>query len=124
MTAHSLITSLMMLTTIFQIEQTLVNGGGVHRFPADTYYGGGEWVLLTGWLGWYYTEIGKYDQARVMLEWMERQADVNGCLPEQVPASLNNPNTFEPWVKRWEPIAKPLLWSHAMYLLLHHQLSS
>lgn len=113
----------LMLKTVSQIEQLLVNEGGVHRFPADTYYGGGEWVLLAGWLGWYYTEVGKCDKARVMLEWIERQADVSGCLPEQVPTMLNNPNTFEPWVKRWGPIAKPLLWSHAMYLLLHHQLS-
>ena len=71
-----------MLTTVSHIEQSLVHVGGVHRYPADTYYGGGEWVLLAGWLGWYYTEVWKYDQAKAMLEWMERQADVNGCLPE------------------------------------------
>ena len=113
----------LMLTTVLHIEQSLVQGGGVHRYPTDSYYGGGEWVLLAGWLGWYYTEVGKYDQAKAMLEWMNKQADVNGRLPEQVPANLNDPNNIEPWVKRWGPIAKPLLWSHAMYLLLHHHLS-
>jgi GH15 family glucan-1,4-alpha-glucosidase len=113
----------LMLTTVSRIEQSLAQSGGVHRYTSDSYYGGGEWVLLTGWLGWYYTEIGNYDQAKAMLELMEKQAGVNGCLPEQVPANLNDPNNYEPWVKRWGPIAKPLLWSHAMYLLLHHRLS-
>ncbi len=52
---------------------------------------GGEWVLLAGWLGWYYTEVGKYDQAKGMLEWMNKQADINGQLPEQVATNLNDP---------------------------------
>jgi len=113
----------LMLTTVSHIEQSLVHEGGVHRYLTDEYYGGGEWVLLAGWLGWYYTEVGKCDQAKAMLEWMDKHADVNGHLPEQVPTNLNDPNNYEPWVKRWGPIAKPLLWSHAMYLLLHHHLS-
>jgi GH15 family glucan-1,4-alpha-glucosidase len=113
----------LMLTTVSHIERSLVQEGGVHRYPTDSYYGGGEWVLLAGWLGWYYTEVGKYDQAKAILEWMNKQADGNGQLPEQVPMNLNDPNNYEPWVKRWGPIAKPLLWSHAMYLLLHHHLS-
>ncbi len=58
-----------------------------------------------------------------MLEWIEKQADVNGYLPEQIPLNLNNPNNYEPWVKRWGPIAKPLVWSHAKYLILSHFLS-
>ncbi|NOZ71324.1 MAG: hypothetical protein GXP38_05325, partial [Chloroflexi bacterium] len=44
--------------TVQKIEQTLAPHGGVHRYAEDTYYGGGEWVLLTAWLGWYYVEIG------------------------------------------------------------------
>jgi hypothetical protein len=24
----------------------------------------------------------------------------------------------EPWIERWGPSAKPLLWSHAMYLIM------
>jgi len=28
----------------------------MHRYADDTYYGGGEWVLLATWLGWYYVE--------------------------------------------------------------------
>jgi len=113
----------LMLKTVSHIEHSLIQGGGVHRYPTDSYYGGGEWVLLAGWLGWYFAEVGKYEQAKVMLEWMERQADVNGFLPEQVPANLNSPNSYEPWVNRWGPIAKPLLWSHAKYIILSHYLS-
>jgi len=113
----------LMLRTIMHLEQSLMRGGGVHRYSTDSYYGGGEWVLLTGWLGWYYTDVGKYDKAKTMLKWMEMQADTNGYLPEQVPTNLNFPNNYEPWVKRWGPIASPLLWSHAMYLIFHHNLS-
>lgn len=108
---------------ISHLEQSLIRGGGVHRYPTDSYYGGGEWVLLTGWLGWYYADVGKYDRAKRMLEWMEMQADANGYLPEQVATNLNCPSNYETWVKRWGQIARPLLWSHAMYLILHHFLS-
>ncbi|HDQ72972.1 MAG TPA: hypothetical protein ENN19_12890 [Chloroflexi bacterium] len=46
-----------MQTTVSRIEADLRReGGGVHRYAADTYYGGGEWVLLTSWLGWYYAD--------------------------------------------------------------------
>ncbi len=113
----------LMLTTISYLERSLMQGGGVHRYSADLYYGGGEWILLTGWLGWYYTEVKRYENAKRMLEWIEKQADVNGYLPEQIPLNLNNPNNYEPWVKRWGPIAKPLVWSHAKYLILSHFLS-
>lgn len=104
--------------TVQRIEKSLVHGGGVHRYPTDTYYGGGEWVLLAGWLGWYYAENGETDRASELLAWMAAQADDQGRLPEQVPASLIDPNYLGPWVRRWGPIASPLLWSHAMYLVL------
>ena len=112
----------LMCETIEHIETSLVRGGGVHRFPTDTYYGGGEWVLLAGWLGWYYAQLGETNRARALLAWMEAQADPQGNLPEQVPATLNDPNYYVPWVNRWGPIASPLLWSHAMYIILHQAL--
>jgi len=38
----------LMRATVACIETNLRReGGGVHRYVADTYYGGGEWVLLT-----------------------------------------------------------------------------
>lgn len=114
----------LMCETIERIETSLVRGGGVHRFPTDTYYGGGEWVLLAGWLGWYYARLGEVERARALLTWIEAQADAKGNLPEQVPATLNDPNYYEPWVNRWGSIANPLLWSHAMYIILHQALET
>jgi GH15 family glucan-1,4-alpha-glucosidase len=110
--------------TLQRIETSLVKGGGVHRYPTDTYYGGGEWVLLTGWLGWVYARRGESKRAAHLLQWMEHQADPDGCLPEQVPATLNDPNYYQPWVRRWGTIANPLLWSHAKYLILKSILAS
>ena len=105
--------------TVTRIEADLhCAGGGVHRYLADTYYGGGEWVLLAGWLGWYYAETGETARARELLRWIEAQADVGGHLPEQVSAHLLALDRFGEWEARWGPVAKPLLWSHAMYLIL------
>jgi GH15 family glucan-1,4-alpha-glucosidase len=110
--------------TIEQVDTTLrVDGGGVHRYLADTYFGGGEWVVLAGWLGWYYAEVGEQARAMELLTWMEAQADVKGDLPEQVPMTLNDESYYEPWVERWGNIAQPLLWSHANYLILSKALS-
>jgi GH15 family glucan-1,4-alpha-glucosidase len=105
------------------IEDELVSpGGGVHRHPADTYYGGGEWLLLTGLLGWHYLELGRTDDARAKLDWVAAHAAPAGELPEQSQDHLLAPDRFEPWVARWGPPPSPLLWSHAMFLLLAHAL--
>lgn len=106
-----------MKKTVGMIESDLMAGGGVHRYSADTFYGGGEWVLLTAWLAWHHRLGGDYDRANALLNWVERQADSDLLLPEQVPANLNDPAFYPDWQKRWGDIAKPLLWSHAMYLL-------
>jgi GH15 family glucan-1,4-alpha-glucosidase len=104
--------------TLEKIDEKLCEGGGLHRYAEDTYYGGGEWVLLTGWMGWYYAQSGIWDRALELKTWIEAQADEFGQLPEQVPATLNDPSMYQPWVDRWGEIARPLLWSHAMYLIL------
>jgi GH15 family glucan-1,4-alpha-glucosidase len=106
-------------STIERIDSTLrEEGGGVHRYPTDTYYGGGEWVVLAGWLGWYYAEAGEETKALELLNWMAAQADADGDLPEQVPQSLIDESFYAPWRERWGEIAQPLLWSHANYLIL------
>jgi GH15 family glucan-1,4-alpha-glucosidase len=105
------------------IEQKLVSkGGGVHRHETDVYYGGGEWLLLTAMLGWHYAEIGRKDEARKKLERVASHMDENGWLPEQVSEHMLAPEAYEGWVKKWGPSAKPLLWSHAMYLTLASEL--
>ncbi len=108
----------LMLATVTQIEAMLRRDGGVHRYAADTYYGGGAWLLLTAWLGWYYTQTGAYEKAMTTKKWVEDQADELGNLPEQTPAALNDPSYYEPWRERWGEVASPLLWSHAQYIIL------
>lgn len=108
----------LMLATVARIEMDLREGGGVHRYLADTYYGGGAWLLLTAWLGWYYTEIGEYEKAGRAKAWIDSQADDAGNMPEQVPVGLNDPACYDPWRERWGENASPLLWSHAKYIIL------
>jgi len=38
-------------------------------------------------------------------------------LPEQVTVASQFPDEVEPWLERWGPVATPLLWSHAMFLI-------
>lgn len=109
----------LMQATIQVIENELHQPNrGVYRYKADVYYGGGEWLVLTAWLGWYYAEIGKIKQAESLCAWIESQADVKGCLAEQVSDYMLAPNNLKPWLKKWGKVANPLLWSHAMYVIL------
>ncbi len=106
-----------MLRTIAEIEAELRATGGVHRFRSDTYYGGGEWVLLTCWLAWYYYSVGETGLGDDCMAWVEAQATDTGDLPEQVVSNPLDPDYVEPWRDRWGPEASPLVWSHAMYLI-------
>lgn len=112
-----------MRATIARIESDLLRSG-VRRYALDSYYGGGEWILLTAYLGGYYLESGEPDRVGPLLEWIEAQADPIGNLPEQVPANLNYPDMLPVWIDRWGEIASPLLWSHAAYLTLATHLAS
>ncbi len=114
-----------MQATLAQIETDLHrSGGGVYRYPGDTYYGGGEWVLLAAWLGWHYARNGEAERARELRHWVEAQADTDGNLPEQVSTYLLAPDRYDEWETSWGTVAKPLLWSQAMYLLLYETLKS
>jgi isomaltose glucohydrolase len=98
------------------VEEQLVSpGGGVWRNLDDEYYGGGEWLLLTAMLG-----LAKPERAEECLRWIEAHARFGGLLPEQAQDHLQRPERYEPWVERWGEPPCPLLWSHAMYLRLHH----
>jgi GH15 family glucan-1,4-alpha-glucosidase len=112
------------VATLQQIKTSLIKGEGIHRYPTDTYYGGGEWILLAGWLGWVYALSGQTERARELLRWIESCTDDEGNLPEQVAVTLNDPNYYQPWLRRWGPIARPLLWSHAKYIILKTNLLS
>ena len=109
--------------TIDEIETQLHRkDGGVYRFGADVFYGGGEWILLTAWLGIHYLLLGQPERATQMLKWIESQADERGNLPEQICDHMLAPSHYHTWLDRWGPIASPLLWSHAMYLILYTRL--
>lgn len=113
----------LMIATIREIMEKLYRPeGGVYRYRADVYYGGGEWILLTAWLAIHNLRLGKRDLAILMMSWIEDQADAHGNFPEQVSDHVLAPAHFEPWVQKWGPVAKPLLWSHAMYLILCQEL--
>jgi GH15 family glucan-1,4-alpha-glucosidase len=113
----------LMQATVERIKTELRAGdGGVHRYLEDSYYGGGEWVLLTAYLGWHQTELGQTEPAETLIAWIEENAGRGEVLPEQVPAHLNYPEMLPVWEERWGPIAAPLLWSHAAYLTLRYYL--
>jgi GH15 family glucan-1,4-alpha-glucosidase len=107
----------LMVETVRALEQELAHGG-VHRYADDTYFGGGEWLLLAALLGWYYVDQGRIADACLQLRWVAAQAAPNGDLPEQVSGHLLAPGSYDEWVDRWGPIATPLLWSHAMFVTL------
>jgi GH15 family glucan-1,4-alpha-glucosidase len=92
-------------------------GGGLYRYRGDTYYGGGQWLLLTSSLAWHDASTGNHDAAAAGRAWVRAQATADGDLPEQVDAHAQDPAMVEPWRRRWGPVATPLLWSHAMYLI-------
>jgi GH15 family glucan-1,4-alpha-glucosidase len=91
--------------------------GGVYRYRGDTYYGGGEWLLLTSSLAWHDELAGKRDGWSGAQAWVRAQALPSCDLPEQVSGFAQQREMIEPWLRRWGPIATPLLWSHAMYLI-------
>ena len=110
-----------MLNTIRTIETELKHGG-IQRYAEDSYYGGGEWLLLTAWYGWIQAELGFFDEARRCLAWIAAHADALGRFPEQVPEAMRIPQAYDDWVRRAGEPAKPLLWSHAMFLVLYGKL--
>ncbi len=107
------------LQTISAVQRELMSeNGGVYRYTEDRYYGGGEWILLSAWYGWYLARSGRVEEAKELLGWIEAQAAEDGSLPEQVSSNLLHPETYDEWVQRWGAVASPLVWSHAMYLIL------
>lgn len=111
-----------MAATVAEIKRRLCHRG-VHRYPEDTYYGGGEWLLLACWLGWYYCRVGRSAEAGRIAAWVQSCAGAEGELPEQVLDHVNHPEYIGQWEERWGKVATPLLWSHAMYLVLLDELA-
>lgn len=100
--------------TLARIEDELLVDGGLLRYRADTFYGGGAWTLLTAGLAWHHARAGRVDRARTLLAWVDAQRRPDGGLPEQVPVATTDAWFAAWWTRRWGPSAAPLLWSHAM----------
>jgi GH15 family glucan-1,4-alpha-glucosidase len=103
--------------TLERVERDLLRADGLLRFQADTFYGGGAWMLLTAGLAWHHARAGRGDRAAAMLALVERHRGPDGGLPEQVPTEGTDPWFLDYWTRRWGPVATPLLWSHAMVVL-------
>lgn len=108
--------------TLAAVQRDLDADGGVHRFRADVFYGGGQWPLLSCLLGWNLAAAGDHAGALRHLRWVADHALTSGELPEQVDDHLLHPDHQQEWVDRWGPVATPLLWSHGMYLILADEL--
>jgi GH15 family glucan-1,4-alpha-glucosidase len=85
----------------------------------ETYYGGGEWIFLTAWLGWVESLAGDAQAAKERLAWIEAWVNEKGWLPEQVEDYLLAPDYLQRWQVLWGKSAIPLLWSHPMYIILY-----
>lgn len=108
--------------TLEAVERDLDVDGGVHRFAADVFYGGGQWLLLSCLLGWNRAVAGDRAAALRHLQWVADHALPTGDLPEQVPDHLLHPEHRQEWLERWGQVATPLLWSHGMFLILADEL--
>ena len=106
------------VTTTRRIRQELHRPGrGVRRYLGDTFYGGSEWILLAASLGSVALLEGDRQLATDLLAWIQASATADG-LPEQVADDVQSPHMLDWWRGRWGPTATPLLWSHAMHLVL------
>lgn len=101
--------------TLAAIERDLTVDGGVHRYLDDTFFGGGQWPLLSCMLGIAQSAAGNRERALELLQWAAGNFTDEGYLPEQVAHHLLDPSMTQEWVDRWGTVATPLLWSHAMF---------
>ena len=59
--------------TIAIIERHLTVDGGVHRYLGDTFYGGGQWPLLSCFLGLAHAAAGDRGRAAELLAWRRQR---------------------------------------------------
>lgn len=91
---------------------------GTHRHLNDVYFGGGPWPLLSVFLALGRASLGDVASAKKTLDWVRSCANEDQELPEQIPVDLLNPQSRQEWIDKWGDPAVPLLWSHAMFLIL------
>lgn len=92
--------------------------GGIRRYLGDTYFGGNPWLLLTAWLGWHDKLTGNTQAHAAARNWVLDNASNGGALPEQILHEPQDAAFVGSWLERWGPVANPLLWSHAKFILM------
>lgn len=97
---------------------------GTHRHLQDVYFGGGPWPLLSAFLALGRVHKGDVAKAMTTLNWIAACANEALELPEQLPIDLLRPDTRQGWVDKWGIPAEPLLWSHAMFLILKKEVEA
>jgi GH15 family glucan-1,4-alpha-glucosidase len=112
-------------TTVQRIDEELrLPNGGVRRYLGDTFYGGSQWILLAVSLGWARLAMGESETAVTLLGWIESSATAEGWLPEQVADVVQSPHMLAYWKQKWGGTATPLLWSHAMHIVLLDEIAA
>lgn len=109
------------VATLERVEAELSDGGGVRRFPADTYFGGGMWPVLSCSLGLCHLRRGDREAAERYLSWTRERIE-GGRLGEQFGGDRRDPTHYAEWLERWGTPAADLTWSHAMFVLLSVEL--
>jgi GH15 family glucan-1,4-alpha-glucosidase len=105
--------------TVERIRSELASPtGGIRRYRGDTYFGGNPWLLLTAWLGWHDRLVGDDLGHVAARNWVLDHASKGGDLPEQILHEPQDAAFVGPWLERWGPVANPLLWSHAKFILM------
>lgn len=106
-----------MVNTIKQMEEKIVfAGGGVHRYQFDYYdgegsaqEGGGAWPILNFWMSIYWSIKGNKTKAKKYYHWVIDRIEDDLLIPEQIF------NDFRKGIK-------PLVWSHAMFIIASNYL--
>lgn len=105
-----------MIKTVRKIEEVLVEFGGVHRYQFDYYdgegtaqEGAGAWPLLNCWMAIVQQRMGRKRKARAYYRWVLEKTGSDGYIPEQVFTDFRQG-------------IKPLVWSHAMFVLATSEL--
>lgn len=105
-----------MINTVKQMEEKIIVNGGVHRYQFDYYdgegsaqEGGGAWPILNFWLSIYWIKKGEKTKAKKYYDWVINRIENDCLIPEQI---------FDDFRQG----IKPLVWSHAMFIIASHYL--
>ena len=98
----------LMTATVEAVEAALVVDGGVYRYLEDTYYGGGQWLLLAAFLGWHQAAASAEPTTPGRSSTGSRSRRHAGWRPARTGARAGaRSGRVDEWVSRWGPVATP-----------------